>query len=54
MKIVEDVEQWVKQTEQMEESKDENKRNIITMDYCSQVFDDITSKFEEFERNQRL
>ena len=54
MKIVEDVEQWIKQTEQIEESKDEIKRNVITMDYCSQVFDDITSKFEEFERNQRL
>ena len=54
MKIVEDVEQWVKQTEQMEESKDANKRIVITMDYCSQVFDDISAKFEEFERNQRF
>ena len=54
MKIVEDVEQWVRQTGQTEESKDANKRSVITMDYCQQVFEDINAKFEEFERNQRL
>jgi hypothetical protein len=56
MRIVEDVEQWVKQAE--EHDNDEYKLNglqvskiIITQDYCSQIFDEITSKFEEYERN---